>query len=311
VQGSDIFTGTTADERPTSNEPHPFGRGFPAVSNGFPWFLSSIFHSPENSDAQILPWMLGSLFQLVPFILPSVLPISNEPLALEPVNEERSDKGKGKAPAVDSDDTDQSHQRPPPVEDEAFADILREAITASRRAGSHFRSLDEPGPSGSSTSTSTSDIVPSSSSPSLQPHTHSPGSESEQAEIDHAILMSSIEHIENSFHTLQANFTFPTRLDFYLPCDTDARASGPSAGELGAGRIAAYLSTTPANSTVLNFVQDLCGLLHRLHHVDCKNDLEAESMKEKAAGVINRALEDVESEVEEAIGKWMSMQVMS
>jgi hypothetical protein len=36
--------------------------------------------------------------------------------------------------------------------------------------------------------------------------------------------------------------------------------------------------------------------------------MEAESMKEKVAGPINRVLEDVESEAEEAIGKRISLQ---
>jgi hypothetical protein len=135
------------------------------------------------------------------------------------------------------------------------------------------------------------------------------GSDSEQTEIGHAILISSIEHVENSLHTLRANFVFPTRLDFHLPSNTDSRISSTSPTDEGTnGFITAYLPTTSANSTVLNFVRELRGLLRQLDHVNGDNDMEVESMKEKVAGAINRVLEDVESEVEEAIGKWLSLQ---
>jgi len=127
--------------------------------------------------------------------------------------------------------------------------------------------------------------------------------------IDHAILISSIEHIENSFHILRANFIFPTHLDCHLPLNIDSHVSNTSSKDKDTnGHIAAYLPITSANSTVLNFVRDLHGLLRQLDRVNSDNNMEAESMKEKLAGSINRVLEDIESEVEEAIGKWMSLQ---
>ena len=269
--------------------------------------LSSIFDSANNSGGRSIPWMLGSLLQLAPIILSSALPTSGGPLRSDPVNEGRTDKGKGKARTVDSDDTDQPGPEPAPVEDGAFADALREAITASRRAGSRLRTLDEAGPSGSSSSTIMPNIAPSPSVSTLLPQAHPSGSDSEQAEIDRAILMSSIEHVENSLHTLQANFIFPPQLDCHLPSNTDSHASS-STDEDTQGDIAAYLPTTPANSTVLRFVQDLRGLLRQLGHIDSENDMEAEMMKGKLMGAISRELEDVEGRVGEAIGMWMSLQ---
>jgi len=252
--------------------------------------------------------MLGSLVQLVPIIFSPALSTSNNPPRSDPEGKEKPDKGKGKARAVDSDDTDQPGPEPAPMEDEVFADTIREAMTASRRAGSRVLSPDEAGPSGSFTSHLTSDITPP-SDPTVSSPTHSSGSDLEQAEIDHAILISSIEHIENSLHTLRANFVFPTHLDFHLPSDTDSHVSSTSpTDEDTNGHIAAYLSITSANSTVLNFVRDLRGLLRQLDRVNSNNDMEADSMKEKLAGSIGRVLEDVESEVEEAIGKWISLQ---
>jgi len=253
--------------------------------------------------------MLGSLFQLVPpTILSSAFSTSNELPRSGPENVERTDKGKGKARAVDSGDTNQHGSESEPMEDEALADAIREAITASRRTGSRVRSPDEAGPSGTFNPPLTSDIAPPPSDSTLLSRTHPSGSDSEQAEIDHAIIVSSIEHIENTLHTLRVNFVFPTRLDCHLPSNSDSHVSSTSATDEDTnGYITAYLPTTPANSTVLNFVRELRGLLHQLDHVNSNNDTEVESMKEKVVGAINRVLEDVESEVEEAIGKWISL----
>jgi hypothetical protein len=133
--------------------------------------------------------------------------------------------------------------------------------------------------------------------------------DSEQPDIDHAIFMSSIEHIKNRLHTLRANFAFPTRLDCHLPSNTGPHISstGPIDEDTN-GYIAARLPTTSANSTVLKFARKLRGLLRQLDHIDSENDIEAESMKEKVAGTINRVAEDVESEAAEAIGKRISLQ---
>ena len=270
--------------------------------------MFSIFDSANGFGGQPIPWILEPLFRLAP-TLSSAFHTPNEPprLDLDPAGEGVTDKGKGKARAVNSDNTNQPGQELATMEDDAFADAIRQAMATSRWTGSHVRSPNEAGPSGSSTSTLTSNIALPLSSSTLLPRPHPPGSDSEQAEIDHAILMSSLEHIENSFHALRANFTFPTRLDCRMPSDTDSHASSINDEDVN-GYIAAYLPTTPANSTVFNFVRDLRGLLRQLDHVDSENDVEAESMKEKVAGVINTALEDVESEAAEVIGRWVSLQ---
>ena len=45
-----------------------------------------------------------------------------------------------------------------------------------------------------------------------------------------------------------------------------------------------------------------------MDHLDSERDAEAEWMKKKVVVAINGTLDNVESEVEEAIGKWMSLQ---
>ena len=215
--------------------------------------LSPILDPAHNSGGQAILSVLGSLFQLAPIILSSAPPTPNEPPRSDPEDEERIDKGKGKARVVNSDDTDQPGPEPAPMEDEVFADTIREAMTASRRGVSRVLSPDEAGPSGSFTSPLTSDIAPPSDF-TLSSRTHPPGSDPEQAEIDRAILISSIEHIENSLHTLRANFVFPIRLDCHLPSNANSYVlSASPTDEDTNGYITAYLPTTSANSTVLNF----------------------------------------------------------
>ena len=124
--------------------------------------------------------MLASLFQLAPpTILSSVLSTSNEPPGSGPENVEKIDKGKGKARAMDSGDTDQHGPGSAPMEDEALADAIREVMTASRRTGSRIRSPDEAGPSGTFTPPLTSDIVPPPSDSTLLSWTHPSDSDSE------------------------------------------------------------------------------------------------------------------------------------
>ena len=224
------------------------------------------------------------------------------------MSEGRTEKGKGKARAADLDDTDKCGPEPAPAEDDTFADTLREVMMASRRVDSRIRSPDEAGPSGSTALTLSPNVAPPPFGSNSPPQTYPSASDSEQAEIDHAILMSSIEHIENAFLALRANFAFPARLDCRMPSNIDPHVPNPTGGDAN-GYIAAYLPTTHTNSIVLDFVQGLRGLLLQLGHVDTKNDVEAESMKAKVVGVIARVLEGVESEVEEEIGRWMSLQV--
>lgn len=285
-------------QQPTSDQPHPFGQTPPVGWNGVPSLLSLLFDSTGRSGDQAMPGMLGSLFQLAPAILSSALAPLNQSGSAK---EERTDKGKGKARAVDSDDV----VPPGPTEDDAFVASLQEAMKASRRTGSRVSSPYEAGPSGSSAA----DIVPPTSGSALLSQTHPPAYDSEQAEIDRAILKSSIEHIENTFHALRTNFVFPTQLDCHPPSDADSHVlTSSSSDEDTSKNVAAYLPATSANSTVLNFVRDLSGLLRQLDRVNSDNDMEAKLMKERVAGAISKALEDVEGQVEEVIGKWMSLQ---
>ena len=301
----------TVAEQQTTEQSHHSRRELPVASNSIPTMPLSIF-DPGNRP---IPWLLGPLFQIAPAILSSALPIANELvhelLRPSPVNEGyecgRTDNGKGKGRAVDPD-IEKPVPEPQQTEDEAFADTLRESITASRKSGSRVRSPSEAGPSGSSSSTLTLDIASSSTTSASTSQARHFFSEAERAEIDHAILLSSIEHVENAFHTLRTNFTFPTRLDHHLPPNPNLLAFDPI-DEDNTGSIATYLPTTSRNSVVFDFVRQLRGLLEQLGHLDSKRDAEAESMKGKVAAAINEILDEIESKVEEAIAKWMSLQV--
>jgi len=65
---------------------------------------------------------------------------------------------------------------------------------------------------------------------------------------------------------------------------------------------------TSTDSIVLNFVRELRGLLRQLDRINSINNTEAESMKGKVTGSVNKVLEDIENEVEGVIGKWVSLQ---
>ena len=99
-------------------------------------------------------------------------------------------------------------------------------------------------------------------------------------EIDHAILLSSIEQVENTLHDLQTGFRFPAHLDFHLP--SDFSPLDPVDKE-NVRSIATYLPTTSENSIMFNFVRELRGLLQRLDYLDSEKDAEAESMKKNGS----------------------------
>ena len=111
--------------------------------------MSSIFDPADNSTNRAVPWDLGSLLQLAPTVISPALPTSN--LEADRKNDERGDKGKGKARAVDSDDIDQSGPEPAPMEDEVLGDMIRQGMAVSRGMGFRVRSPDEAGPLGSVT----------------------------------------------------------------------------------------------------------------------------------------------------------------
>ena len=91
----------------------------------------------------------------------------------------------------------------------------------------------------------------------------------------------------------------PTLIIIYLPTSVPLY----SVDKENVGSIATYLPTTSRNSIVFNFVRELRGLLRQLDHLDGEKNAEAESMKKKVVVAINETLDNVESEVEEAIGK--------
>ena len=144
------------------------------------------------------------------------------------------------------------------MEDDAFTDALREAMTISRRPSSRVRSPDETGPSGSSNSI-TSDTSPPLRPASL-PHIHSSGSGSGQAKVDRVILILSLGYVENFIPLNQLYLSYSTR--FSTPSNTDPHASSLTDEDTDQ-HIAAYRPNASVNTTVR-------GLLRQLNRVDGK-----------------------------------------
>jgi len=114
------------------------------------------------------------------------------------------DKEKGKARAVDIEEP----QKPATKSEsagEGFSEILRRVMELSKSTIAP-RSPDEAGPSGSSPS-------PSSTRPAV--------AEKEQGQIDRAIALSSVKHVQDTLTKLQPDFVLPTELDHYAPSSDD------------------------------------------------------------------------------------------
>ena len=200
-----------------------------------------------------------------------------------------SDKGKGKARGVDFE---KPHEPAPTSRrvDEAFADVVRHVMELSKRTPTP-RSPDEAGPSG----------LPRSSPPAAQPTV----TEREQAQIDRAIALSSIEHARSTLTKLQTGFVLPTGLDHYAAPsdDRDEVASAPSASS---SELAKLIPCTRTNKPVYNHENELNGLLEELDKIDSHGDAEVREKRKEVVKAVEMALEGVERVVAEAIEKRLS-----
>ena len=188
----------------------------------------------------------------------------------EQVESSASNKAKGKARAAD---TEEPHKPTPKPEstDEAFADVLRHVMEFSRSAPAP-RSPDQPGPSGSSSSST--------------PPVRQVVTESEQGQIDRAIALSSVEHIQNTLAKLQSEFILPTGLDRYTASTN--------------GRDGAY-----------KFETELNGLLEELDGIDSHGDVEVREKRKEVVKAVETALEGLQRVVGEAVEKGPSLMTTS
>ena len=242
---------------------------------------------PEDSDedtAKIIDDLLSSLF-------PG--PESRtQPQPTPPTEQDQagvSDKGKGKARAVDLEEPRQPEPTSKRI-DETFGDILRRVMELSEGAPTP-RSRDEAGPS-----------RPTRPSPPVAQPTVT---EREQAQIDRAIALSTIEHAQNTLTKLRTGFVLPTELDHYA-ASTDDRDEVASISSISSGDLAKLIPYTSTNKPVYRYENELGGLLEELDKIDSHGDAEVREKRKEVVKAIEKALEGVEQVVEEAIERRLS-----
>ena len=200
-----------------------------------------------------------------------------------------SDKGKGKARASDVEEPQKPAPKPESA-DVTFADLLKHVMEFSKATRAP-RSPEEAGPSGSPSS------APSPAKPVI--------TEREQGQIDRAVALSSIEHVQNTFNKLQTDFVLPAELDHYTPStdDRDETASVSSASSSDLTKLIPYTST---NKPVYKYENELNGLLQELDKIDSHGDAEVREKRKEVVKAVERALEGVEHIVGEAVEKRLS-----
>ena len=255
--------------------------------------LSSLRTRPVESDKQKASGEDAS--KLIETLLSSIFPglTSRQQPEPAPSTEQSqqgvSDKGKGKAREVDVEEARKPAQKPESV-DEAFANILRHVMGFSKSAAAP-RSPDQAGPSGSSP-------LSSSAKPAV--------TEGEQAQIDRAIALSSVERVHDKLGKLQADFILPTELEHYDPSpdDRDETASVSSVSSSDLRKLIPYAST---NKPVYKYENELNGLLEELDKIDSHGDTEVREKRKEVVKAVEKALESIGNFVGEAVEKRLSL----
>jgi len=242
---------------------------------------------PEDSDedaAKLIENLLSSIFPGAVFHARS----QSTPSA-EQAKPHASDKGKGKSRAVDSDEPQKPAPKPESAE-EAFADIVRHVMEMSKGTPAR-RSHDKAGPSGSSPSPST-----------VRPTV----TEREQAQIDRAIALSSVEHLQNTLTKLQTNFVLPTEFDHYAT-STDDRDETATVSSVSSSDLTKLIPYTNTNKPVYKYESELSGLLEELDKIDSHGDGEVREKRRVVVKAVEKALKGVEHVVGEAVEKRISL----
>ncbi|KAF9777985.1 hypothetical protein BJ322DRAFT_1025354 [Thelephora terrestris] len=195
------------------------------------------------------------------------------------------DKGKGKARAEDIEEPKQPETSSETVEG-AFADMLRHVMALSKSTPAP-RSADGAGPSGS---------------PLYYPAKPSVA-QTEQAQVDRAIALSAVEHIQNTLTKLQTEFVLPTEFDHYAP-STDERDETASVSSSDLTKLIPYTHT---NKPVYKYENELQGLLEELDRIDSHGDSEVRARRKAVVGAVEKALEGVGHVVGEAVEKRLSL----
>ena len=239
---------------------------------------------PREDAARLIEDILSSIFPgFASRAQPQPTPSTETAQASGP------DKGKGKARAVHFEEP----QKPAPKPEsagEAFADILRHAMELSKSTPAP-RSPDEAGPSGSSR---------------LPPPANPTVSEREQAQIDRAIALSSVERVQDSLAKLQTDFVLPAELDHYTP-STDDRDETASISSTSSSDLTKLIPYTMVNKPVYKYENELNGLLEELDRIDSHGDAEVREKRKEVVKAIERALEGVGHGVGEAVEKRLSL----
>lgn len=238
----------------------------------------------------------GDAASLVENLLSSIFPdlvIHAQPqpnLSAGGIETSVSNKGKGEVHTVEVKEPQKSVPKSESA-GERFADILRQAMGVSKSTAAP-RSRDEAGPSGSS--------PPSSSS------TRPAVTEREQVQIDRAVALSSVEHIQDTLTKLQTDFVLPTELDLYTP-STDDRDETASVSSASSSNLAKLIPYTCANKSVYEYENNLNGLLEELDRVDSQGDVKVREKRKMVVKAVEKALEGVEHVVGETVEKRLSL----
>ena len=255
--------------------------------------LSSLERRPVHSEkpkdssedaAELIESLLSSIFPgLVLRSQPQPAP------STEKAQPNASDKGKGKARAEDVEKPQEPAPKPESA-GEALADIIRQVMELSKSAPAP-KSQNEAGPSGSS--------------PLPSPPAKPAVTEREQAHIDRAIALSSIEHVQSALTKLQADFVLPAELDHYTPPhdDRDETASIASTSSSDLTKLIPYTST---NKPVYKYENELNGLLEELDRIDSHGDVEVREKRKEVVKAVEKVLEGIEHVVGGVVEKRLS-----
>ena len=240
--------------------------------------------APKEDASKVIETLLSSIFPGLVFrTQPEPSP------SAEQTQQGALDKGKGKARSVDVEEPQKPAQKPESA-NEAFANILRHVMELSKSTPAP-RSSDEAGPSGSSSSSS-------SAKPAV--------TESEQAQIDRAIALSSIEHVQSALTKLQAGFVLPTELDHYAP-SADDQDETASVSSVSSSDLTKFIPYTSTNKPVYKYENELNRLLEELDKIDSHGDAEVREKRKQVVKAIEKALEGVGHVVGEAVEKSLSL----
>jgi len=241
--------------------------------------------TPKDADedaTDLIESLLSSIFGLVSHPDPQPAPPT------EQAQPSVSDKGKGKTRATDVEEP----QEPVPKTesaDESFTEILRRVMELSKST-SVRRSPGEAGPSGSSSSSSRT----------------KPAATREQGQIDRAIALSSVEHVQNTLMKLQTGFVLPTELDHYT-LSTDDHDETASVSSVSSSDLVKLIPYTSTNKPVYKYENELNGLLEELDRIDSHGDAEVREKRKEVVKAVEKALEGVGHVVGEVVEKRLSV----